>query len=157
MGSSPTTGTMSEQASYRLLRLFFKSQSALTLRLLLSKTGPAVLGSGLVLGANPKAEVLKVGTYSTRKSSVFWISGSRVFSCFRPVLSCQRGYEAVFGDWSGCRAEWEGRYSASQRTGFSTPYPGRHQSSRWRGCCCDQATPEFLSWKHHSSEEAGHR
>ena len=40
MGSSPTTGTTSEQALYRLLRLFYKSQSALTPRLLLSKSNP---------------------------------------------------------------------------------------------------------------------
>ena len=40
MGSSPTTGTTSEQALYRLLRLFYKSQSALTPLLLLSKSNP---------------------------------------------------------------------------------------------------------------------
>ena len=39
-GSNPRRVTTSEQASYRLLRLFFKSQSALILLLLLSKSNP---------------------------------------------------------------------------------------------------------------------
>ncbi len=39
VGSTPTTRTRSEQALYRLLRLFYKSQSPLTL-LLLSKSQP---------------------------------------------------------------------------------------------------------------------
>ena len=39
-GSSPATGTTSEQALYRLLRLFYKSQSALMPLLLLSKLQP---------------------------------------------------------------------------------------------------------------------
>ena len=46
-GSSPVTGTTSEQTSYRLLRLFYKSQSALILLLLLSKPNPLSLGFGL--------------------------------------------------------------------------------------------------------------
>ena len=46
-GSSPVTGTTSEQTSYRLLRLFYKSQSALTPLLLLSKPNPLSLGFGL--------------------------------------------------------------------------------------------------------------
>ena len=40
VGSTPTTRTTSEQALYRLLRLFYKSQSALTPLLLLSKSNP---------------------------------------------------------------------------------------------------------------------
>ena len=40
VGSSPTTRTTSEQALYRLLRLFYKSQSKLTPLLLLSKSNP---------------------------------------------------------------------------------------------------------------------
>ena len=40
VGSTPTTRTTSEQALYRLLRLFYKSQSALTPLLLLSKSQP---------------------------------------------------------------------------------------------------------------------
>ena len=39
-GSTPVTGTTSEQALYRLLRLFYKSQSALMPLLLLSKSKP---------------------------------------------------------------------------------------------------------------------
>ena len=39
-GSSPRWVTTSEQALYRLLRLFYKSQSALTPLLLLSKSNP---------------------------------------------------------------------------------------------------------------------
>ena len=42
-GSSPVTGTTSEQTSYRLLRLFYKSQSALTPLLLLSAKSHAQL------------------------------------------------------------------------------------------------------------------
>lgn len=80
------------------------------------------------------------------------------FLVFRPVLSsvlsCRRGYEAVFRDWSGCRAEWKGRCSASLRRRFSPPYPGGHRCSRWSRSCCDQATPESLSWRLHSSKEA---
>ena len=50
--------TTSEQASYRLLRLFCKSQSALILLLLLSKSQPLTLGCDLGLGVNLKAVVL---------------------------------------------------------------------------------------------------
>ena len=50
--STPDT---SEQTSYRLLRLFYKSQSALILLLLLSKSQPLALGCDLILGANPKS------------------------------------------------------------------------------------------------------
>ncbi len=39
-GSSPVIRTTSEQALYRLLRLFIKSQSAFTPLLLLSKSNP---------------------------------------------------------------------------------------------------------------------
>ena len=46
-GSSPASRTTSEQALYRLLRLFYKSQSALTPLLLLSKPNPLSLGFGL--------------------------------------------------------------------------------------------------------------
>ena len=42
----------SEQASYRLLRLFYKSQSALIFLPLLSKSQPLALGCDLVLGAD---------------------------------------------------------------------------------------------------------
>ena len=45
----------SEQALYRLLRLFFKSQSALIPLLLLSKSQPLTLGCDLGLGAELKA------------------------------------------------------------------------------------------------------
>ena len=47
VGSNPTRSAMSEQTSYRLLRLFYKSQSALTPLLLLSKPNPLSLGFGL--------------------------------------------------------------------------------------------------------------
>ena len=40
VGSTPATRTKSEQALYRLLRLFYKSQSALTPLLILSKSQP---------------------------------------------------------------------------------------------------------------------
>ena len=40
VGSNPATRTTSEQALYRLLRLFYKSQSALMPLLLLSKSNP---------------------------------------------------------------------------------------------------------------------
>ena len=43
VGSNPATRTTSEQALYRLLRLFFKSQSALMPLLLLSKPDPLCL------------------------------------------------------------------------------------------------------------------
>ena len=46
-GSTPASRTTSEQTSYRLLRLFYKSQSALTPLLLLSKPNPLSLGFGL--------------------------------------------------------------------------------------------------------------
>ena len=39
-GSNPSVSTTSEQALYRLLRLFYKSQSALMPLLLLSKPNP---------------------------------------------------------------------------------------------------------------------
>ena len=47
VGSNPTRCATSEQALYRLLRLFFKSQSALMPLLLLSKPNPLSLGFGL--------------------------------------------------------------------------------------------------------------
>ena len=65
MGSSPTTGTTSEQALYRLLRLFFKSQSALMPLLLLSKSQPLTLGCDLVSGANLKTAASILLQYSS--------------------------------------------------------------------------------------------
>ena len=64
MGSSPTTGTTSEQALYRLLRLFSKSQSALMPLLLLSKSQPLTLGCDLVSGANLKTAASILLRYS---------------------------------------------------------------------------------------------
>ena len=54
-GSNPVTRTTSEQALYRLLRLFFKSQSALMPLLLLSKSNPLALGFDLVFSGSLKS------------------------------------------------------------------------------------------------------
>ena len=65
MGSSPTTGTSSSQAPYRLRRAFFKSQSALMPLLLLSKSQPLTLGCDLVSGANLKTTASILLQYSS--------------------------------------------------------------------------------------------
>ena len=90
MGSSPTTGTTSEQALYRLLRLFFKSQSALMPLLLLSKSQPLTLGCDLVSGANLKTAASILLQYS---SSSYAHSAAPCFQIEPAAL----GFDLVLG------------------------------------------------------------
>ena len=65
-GSNPSVSTTSEQALYRLLRLFCKSQSAFTPLLLLFQIGLAALGFDLVLDTSLKTAASIVLQCSTR-------------------------------------------------------------------------------------------
>lgn len=104
-GSNPRRVTKSEQAAYRLLRLFYKKSECAHSAAPPLQPRSASLGSRLVLGADLKASTSKVITLSTssrtayRSRRLFYKKSSLTHSVAPPfrIEPASLGFDSVLG------------------------------------------------------------